>query len=72
MSNKFFIADVLSLQRDDIIRSTTIQSSIQTLNLFISLFHLSRAQSTFVMINVMNTFTLLIYDKEITEIILFF
>lgn len=41
MSNKFFIADVLSLQRDDIIRSTTIQSSIQTLNLFISLFHLS-------------------------------
>lgn len=63
MSNKFFIADVLSLQRDDIIRSTTIQSSIQTLNLFISLFHLSRAQSTFVRVNVMNTFTLLIYDK---------
>lgn len=63
MSNKFFIADVLSLQRDDIIRSTTIQSSIQTLNLFISLFHLSRTQSTFVRVNVMNTFTLLIYDR---------
>lgn len=45
MGNQFLIADVLSLEGNYIMRPSSLQSMIQTLNLFVSLQHLKETTS---------------------------
>lgn len=45
MGDQFLIADVLSLKRNDIMRSSSLKCTTETLNLFVSQLHLRRSVS---------------------------
>lgn len=44
MCDQFLVADGLSFEGDDLMRSSSTQDVIQTLDLFVSFFHLFRKQ----------------------------